>query len=255
MLYPAVNDLLARLVAGLRAILGEKLLGVYVYGSLVWGDFDPDISDVDLLAALASDLDEREFDALDALHRAQTAHDPQWTERIEIAYMTRHALLTFKSERSPIGIISPGEPFHMKDAGIDWLMNWYFVQTYGVTLFGVDPHTIIAPTTQAEFFASVREQTEAWRAYIDHVESRPYQSYAILTMCRAYYTLTHGEQVSKARAAAWTADQLPEWADLIRAALVWRQRARDADVDHAATLAETRRFVFFMIDLIGKMPV
>jgi hypothetical protein len=42
-----------------------------------------------------------------------------------------------------------------------------------------------------------------------------YQAYAILTMCRALYTLQHGTVVSKSVAARWAQEVLGErWAAL-----------------------------------------
>jgi hypothetical protein len=69
-------------------------------------------------------------------------------------------------------------------------------------------------------------------------------------MCRALYTVTHGEQISKIQAAAWAMRELPEWASLIQNALLWRQAWRDKNIDHAATMPETRRFVHFILDRI-----
>jgi predicted nucleotidyltransferase len=62
--YAGINELLEELLTNTQNILGEKLVGVYLYGSLVIGDFDPTISDIDLVAALTSDLDDEEFAAL-----------------------------------------------------------------------------------------------------------------------------------------------------------------------------------------------
>jgi hypothetical protein len=37
------------------------------------------------------------------------------------------------------------------------------------------------------------------------------QSYAVLTLCRALYTDTHGKQASKKQAALWARAYLPQW--------------------------------------------
>jgi predicted nucleotidyltransferase len=63
-----INQLLELLLSSMQKILGEKLVGLYLYGSLVIGDFDPTISDIDLVAALASDPDDKEFEALQKWH-------------------------------------------------------------------------------------------------------------------------------------------------------------------------------------------
>lgn len=248
--YPHVRDLLARLLSGFQTTLGDQLIGLYLYGSLVTGDYNDGISDVDLLAATAADINEREFAALDAMQNALIARFPQWDDHLEIAYLSLRALKTFKTESSPIGIISPGEPFHIKPAGKDWLMNWHFVREKGLTLFGPPPQTIIEPTTEEEFIQSVKDHAAHWREWIDHIHTRPSQAYAILTMCRTLYTCATGEQVSKKQAALWAAKELPEWSALIHNALVWRQAWRDENVNHDATLPETRRFVDFITSQI-----
>lgn len=249
--YPQVNDLLNHLLNHMQAILGDKLVGLYLYGSLVTGNYDDTISDVDLLAAIASDLTETEYNALDHMHQAVVAQRPQWDDRIEIAYLSTHALQTFKTESSEIAIISPGEPFNRKQAGIDWLMNWYVVRASGLTLYGPPSTTLIAPTSQAEYVQAVKDYLIASLEWLDHVYARPYQAYTILTMCRGLYTWTHGEPTSKIRAAAWAQQEMPQWASTIQNALAWRlAAASEKDVDHAATLAETRRFVHFVIDKI-----
>ena len=66
--YAGINELLELLLASLQSILGAKLVGLCLNGSLVIGDFDPDISDIDLVAALSSDIDDREFVALSKMH-------------------------------------------------------------------------------------------------------------------------------------------------------------------------------------------
>jgi predicted nucleotidyltransferase len=248
--YPHVNEVLADLLARMQRVLDRKLVGLYLYGSLVTGDFDDQNSDIDLLAAIASDLTDSEFDALNAMHGDIVTKYPRWLDKLEIAYLTLHALKTFRTETSKIGIISPGEPFHFRDAGSDWLVNWYVVRQQGLTLFGPAPSDIIDPISKDEFIQTVKSHMVGWREWIDEMRSRPSQAYAILTMCRALYTFRNAEQVSKPEAARWAARELPEWAPLIENALAWRQAWRDQDVDHAATFPETRRFVFFVIDLI-----
>lgn len=251
--YSDINHLLDSLLASIRAALGSKLVGLYLYGSLVWGDFDYDISDIDLMAATAGDIDEKEFALLEAIHNDFARNNPVWDNRLEIAYISTQALRTFKTQSSSIAIISPGEPFHLKEAGRDWLINWYVVQEKGLTLYGPAPQTLIEPISKEEFLQAVKAQAAAWREYVIHTRSsRPYQGYAILTLCRALYAYENGEQVSKQQAALWAQQRLPGWAPLIRDALKWRQDYRNKPVDPAATYPQTVKFVEFVIDQIVK---
>jgi hypothetical protein len=219
----------------------------------VWGDFDRDLSDIDMLAALAAGVDDEEAAALKHMHDKIAARYPDWTDRIEVQYLSLDGLRTFRTESTPMGVISPGEPFHIVEGNRDWLMNWYFVREYGVTLFGPPPEAIIGPIAKEEFVRSIVEHAKQWPTWVERTRYfRGSQAYAILTMCRTLYAYTTGEQVSKKQAAAWAQDRLPEWAPLIRSALQWRQKSRqDLQIDHEATFPETRRFVRFICEQVA----
>ena len=223
-----MHPVLMTLNTHLPTVLGTELVGIYAYGSLVWGDFDPDISDIDTLVVLANDVHESVFAQLDAFHQTLEGAFPDWAGRIEIAYISVPALQTFKTQRSPISVISPGEPFNTKDAGLDWLINWYTIRAQSVVVYGPRVDTIIPNISQEEFRTAVRDQIGDWVDWVVHTrDSRPYQAYAILTMCRALYAIETGLQTSKIQAAAWATVQHPMQAERISKALCWRVQHRE----------------------------
>jgi predicted nucleotidyltransferase len=250
--YPDINHLLDDLLSRMRSVLGVKLVGLYLYGSLVWGDFDHDTSDIDLLAATTADIDEQEAAALKAMHDEIAHAYKQWDNRIEVQYLSLLGLKTYRSQSTRMAVISPGEPFHIRKANKDWLLNWYFYQDYGVTIFGPSPRTLIDPISKDEFIHNVVHHARHWPKRMPKTRhSRPSQSYSILTMCRSLYTYKHGEQVSKKQAALWAQKQLPQWASLIQNALEWRLAAKLAEpIDDEATFAEAKRFVHYVSDLM-----
>ncbi|MGH2495275.1 MAG: aminoglycoside adenylyltransferase domain-containing protein [Ktedonobacteraceae bacterium] len=249
--YTNVNELLELILSSLQRILGTKLVGLYLCGSLVIGDFDPGISDIDLVAALSSEIDEKEFEALQKMHTDFAQQHREWDNRIEVCYISVAALNAVRSRTSIIANISPGEPFHRKESSREWLSNWYLVREKSVTLFGPSPKEVIESISKDEFIQNIRAHARAWGAWIYDMHTRGSQAYAILTMCRALYTCTTGEQVSKKQAALWAQQTLPEWSQLIQKAFLWREGRQDEQVDHAATFAETKRFVDFVRDLIA----
>ena len=246
--FPDINRLLESLLSRIRHIYQESLVGLYLYGSLTTGDFDPESSDIDLLAAISSGVSNAEFQARRAMHLEFARENPGWEDRVEVAYLSVAALRTFRSERSPIAVISPGEPFHMTEAGKEWLMNWYVVREKGVALFGPPAEALIAPITREEFAECVRDYAVDWGDRIRGVPDRKGQAYAILTMCRALHVHRTGEQASKRQAALWAQEVLPQWSGLIQSALAWREAWREQQVDRAATRADTIRFVNFVRD-------
>lgn len=249
--YPDINSFFDTLLFQLKIILEDRLIGVYLFGSLVWGDFEYGSSDIDLLVVTSSTITNNEFGKLDHMHRELAKTYTHAKEGMtEIIYVSENTLQTFKTRRSPIAVIHPGEPLHMRDAGKDWLINWYSVQEKGRTLFGPPPKTLIAHITREEFIQAVRDYANAFRSQINGLHGRP--AYEILTICRAYYTYKNGEQTSKKRAAQWTAKEFPQWSTLIEDALKWRHNWRDNQVDAEETLPEIKQFVHFILDQINN---
>jgi hypothetical protein len=253
--YADVNQLLEILLSGIHKILGEKLIGLYLYGSLVIGDFDPNISDIDLVAALSPDIDDQEFGALQKMHDDFAKKYKEWNDRIEVCYISVVALQSVRSHTSQIANISPGEPFHRRESSIEWLTDWYVVREKGITLFGPSPKTVIEPISMDEFVRSVQANANAWRIWINDMHNRKSQAYAILTLCRALYTYKNGEQVSKKQAAVWAKQEFPEWSKLIQNALLWREAWRVENIDHDATFPEILRFVHFAISQFKKEAI
>ena len=206
----------------IRTTLDHDLAGLYLYGSAVSGDFVPGISDLDLLAVTRRDITVADLGPLEAMHAAIVRDHPEWDDRIEVAYLSAQGLRTFKEQRSPLAIISPGEPLHLIDAGSDWLMNWYLIRTGGVALYGRPATEVIPPITQEEYLEAVRRHLSSADEWIARATSRKPGSYAVLTAARGHYTLMHGEHASKAKTASWMMEQFPEWAELIDRAQEWR---------------------------------
>jgi predicted nucleotidyltransferase len=249
--YPDIRALLDEILLRIQGILNKKLIGLYLYGSLVAGDFNYEVSDIDLLAATASVIDENEFAALEKMHDGLIKKFPNWENRIEIQYVSLEALRTFKTEKSKIANISPGEEFHFLDAGRDWLLNWHFVRESGVTLYGKMPEEIIPKISKTEFVETAREQAFERLERIEiSKHSRPFQAYLIMTVCRAFYTVETGAQASKKQAADYVKKKFPQFSNIIENAFKWREKHRGKNVNPEAIFPATKEFIIYIIQRI-----
>ena len=88
---PTVNAMVTALLSGVQAVLGPRLLGLYLDGSLALGDFDAD-SDIDFIAVLEGDVTVDEFAALQAMHHRLAALDSPWATELEGSYLSSAAL-------------------------------------------------------------------------------------------------------------------------------------------------------------------
>lgn len=67
--YPEINAVLSEWTGGLERLLGNKIVGLYLSGSLAYGDFVPERSDIDLQAVVQSPLTEHELRSVEQLHK------------------------------------------------------------------------------------------------------------------------------------------------------------------------------------------
>lgn len=242
--YEDVNHIIDKLFENHEIIFDEKMVGFYLYGSLVWGDFDIDTSDIDMLCVIDSEITEEELEKLKLMYKDFVAKNPKWSNRIEVHYAPLPGLKNFRTNSFKMGNISPGEPLHIIDSGMDWIDEWYCVQEYAITLYGMDKEKILPHIDRSEFIQTIRRYALSFYERIHNCKESCYsQAYAILTLCRALYTVKNGEQISKPAAARWAMDYLPEYREVIQSALIWRQERDKNNRDSFETYTLAEKFV------------
>jgi aminoglycoside adenylyltransferase-like protein len=93
----------------------------------------------------------------------------------------------------------------------------------------------------ADYDNVVREHAMQWPRWVCDMHTPGSQAYAVLTVCRALFSINHGGQASNLTAASYAAVELPQSANLISWALHWWCEAgTDADGDRSI---DVRRFV------------
>jgi len=224
------------------------MVGLYVYGSLVAGGFEAEVSDIDLIAVLEDDPSDELASKLEAMHDALAAEHPNWAGRIEVVYVGEARLRSPFEEIPRMAVISPGEPFHVVRAGREWLLTWYPAREEGVALVGPPIGTVISEIPQSDFREIVRGRLKEFRGGPEDGASRGSCAYTVFTVCRGMYTLEFGSRPSKGRAAEWIAEQFPEWAGLIDSARTWRKQRWMSQGPDPSAVAETRRFVQVMTE-------
>src|SRR5690348_1416102 len=90
--YQEVNATLTNVLDGARDVLGEQFVGMYLYGSLASGDFNPATSDIDFAVVTQDWLAPEAVAALDAFHKHLWAEGGHWAAHLEGAYIPREAL-------------------------------------------------------------------------------------------------------------------------------------------------------------------
>lgn len=245
--YPDADRLLASLFAEVQAVLGDELVGLYLYGSLTLGDFDPRSSDVDFLIATRGILPDTTLAALARMHARIAASGLPFADHLEGSYIPLRALRRYDPADNHHPTIGVDWAFGVGPHGTNWIIERHILREHGLPLYGPPPRDLIDPVAPDDLRAATREMLrDFWSQQLhgpDWLRTRDYQAFAILTMCRALHTLSEGVVASKPVAAAWAKRALdPAWTPLIDRALIWRY-------DHTPDdMAEMLRFVAWAVE-------
>ncbi len=225
--YPDVNAVLRLLLTEVRATLSEQFRGMYLYGSLAGGDFQPATSDVDFLVITDGPLGEAAITRLAAMHARITASGAKWAAKLEGSYLAASALRRYIPEdQTAWPTLNEGQ-FYLAPHDWDWVIQRHVLREHGVVVAGPPIQTLIDPVQPAELRRAVYELLREWWAPMldapDRLRADEYQAYAILSMCRALHALEYGTIVSKPQAAVWAQQKLgAPWERAIARALAWR---------------------------------
>jgi hypothetical protein len=248
--YPDVNEILNLLLARATAILEPEIVGMYLYGSLSSGDFDPASSDIDFVVITETVLRPEMIAALEKMHKEIWASGLKWASKLEGSYVPKSLIRRHNPSGPACPTVNEGA-FFVDRRGSDWIIQRHIIRECGVILCGPDPKTLIDPVSKDEIRRAVRGILKEWwfpmlenPAWLSKHGSE-YHAYAVISLCRALHALRHGIIVSKPVAAKWAQKEFGnQWSALIEKALA-AQAGSQADF-----LEESLNFLRFTRELV-----
>jgi aminoglycoside adenylyltransferase-like protein/nucleotidyltransferase-like protein len=242
----------ADLASTIQSVIGNDLVAIYLTGSSVTGGFDPGVSDLDLVVVTTVPPERLDLSGLERMHATFAQGRPDWRDRIETVYVGRTTLRSFRTSSDHLAVISPGEPFHVRDdhPGL-WLQNWYLAREFGVALVGPAATEVVPRISWPEFVAATARYAAEVAARLDDDLSPGELAYVVLTTCRAVTTIKTDHHVSKQEAAAWVRERIPDSARTIAAALQCRLSHGAVGFDDVQGQAAARALVHRLAREIG----
>lgn len=219
---------IARLLHEIRRthmeILGENLVGLYLHGSIAFGCFNPQKSDVDYIAAvresLAPDTRLRLLEAIYRLNREAPAKGlemsavlPQYCR--DFVYPTPFELHFSNAHRSAYARDPSGFAAAMRGTDPDLAAHFTVLRHKGIALCGPPVSSIFGAVPWENYLDSIcADIADAETA----VQSDPV--YVLLNLCRVLAAVREKRVLSKAEGGAWGLSHLePQYAPLLRGAL------------------------------------
>jgi len=225
-------------VQGLRRILGEKLYGAYIYGAAAFPE-DVPTGDIDFHVILAGELTQVERAALEALHEDLGRRFPPLGVEMDGYYI----LLA-----DARGDVPPQSQMWSRATDGSWALHRaHILAGRHIVLHGPYPAEIYLPPTWPQI-------EQALRGELDYVAQHlhDYPDYCILNLCRLIYSYeTRDVVISKAAAAAWAYDALPQWRRHVELAQK-SYAGRATPQDRQFMLAEAAAFFEFALTRVRE---
>ena len=248
-----VQALLSQLLAEQQAILGANLLGLYLRGSLVSGDFDADTSDVDALCVTETILSAAEFEELAAMHLRLAASPNRYARELELAYLPRAAARSWQPGELWPTLYRGSGVLEWQPHGENWVLERWAILNGDSTFYGPPPATLFEPVSAGQVRRAVLHRLSDWHAFALTPDDagwghRGHAAYAAETACRMLHTLSTGELGSKPAAVRWALLALPDpWRGLVKRSQDWKN---DAGVDPKLN-TEVQGFIVWAAQLRG----
>lgn len=233
-----VSSICQAFVEGLKCILGEKLSGVYVYGSTAFPDTFH-IADIDFHVILQSELTDDERSKLERLHESLAERFSPLGSELDGYYI----LLVDAHRKEP-----PRSQMWKRAIDEAWALHReHILAGRCAVLHGANPAEIYPPASWQEIERALYRELNYVKQHLHE-----YSDYCILNLCRLIYSFeTKDVAVSKAKTVNWVYDKFPQWRqhiDLARKSYAGHATPEDRQFMHS----EVGRFLEFSLARIKQ---
>ncbi len=157
-----INAVLNKLLINVRAVLGSHFVGLYLHGSLAYGDFNPQTSDIDFLVVTADDLPDEILASLKAMHARLRTSGLTWATKLEGAYIPRQALRRYDPPLARHPWLGVDGHFAFEQLGSDWIIQRWILREKGIAVAGSPLKSMIDPVSADDLRQAVRESLREW---------------------------------------------------------------------------------------------
>lgn len=215
-----------QLCSELLDVAGHTIVGIYVHGSAVLGDFVPHVSDLDVLVVVEDDQD---HDSIDVVAATLAASDASPAVGVEASVVARASaahprtpwpyLVHVTSSLADAKVVDG----RRRKGDDDLILHYSVAREHGWSLFGPPSADVFGVIDRKTVVAQLAAELR-WAA------SAAPESYAVLNACRALRFLSDGVLCSKLDGGEWATSEAIEPALVGHAIDVRRQAATDSQV-------------------------
>lgn len=222
-----IKKFVLTLVERLRGELGNRLIGIYLHGSLAMGSYYRPKSDIDLIVVVDERLEAAKAEAV-GLAIANEASNSPVIGKPELSVITARTArdipvpVPFEVHYSAQWhdkILNQDVNYDGERTDSDLLSHLTYVTQHGICLYGTPISDVFGTVEWAHFMEAVRDDLN-WILEDEHIVDTPF--YSVLNICRVFQLYAENSQTvhSKDEGGQWGLKHLPlDYHPLIQQAL------------------------------------
>jgi predicted nucleotidyltransferase len=206
-----LKQFLAVIKTELPRVLGGNCFGIYVYGSLSYGNFGENRSDVDVAVVIKKKLNKVEITKIDNWFKQNKLKASRWHKRAEIDFICLGDLKKIKANTIKTVRLAGGklrEKSKMEGVGLD-LIN---LREQGIVMFGPQPKKIFPKVPKKFLKKALKEKYFHLKRHAFKWEKIDLwnQQFLVSQFCRVLYAIKNNYRaISKKAATQWAVKNVP----------------------------------------------
>lgn len=203
----------------------ENIIGIYLFGSLAYGGFNENSSDIDINVITKNLLNKNEMDIIKNIHKELIELNNIWGNRLEVSYTPIFMIKEKSIPKIPRPYFN-GKFYEKAGYGNEWLINNYLILNYGKNIYGQEYKKLINYDITIEDIkkSCLNDFYKEWHPKIidsEWLQNSENQAYIVLNICRIIYTIKNNKIGNKKESAKWIKEKYGQWKDLIEEAEKW----------------------------------
>lgn len=200
-----IRNRIIRFADSIQNIIGDKLMSVYLYGSVTLQDYKDGWSDIDLICFTSERISSSEAEQLLMLRQTLSeAENDSLFRKIEGSVV---CLDEFESNCYSSLIYWGTSGQRITDSYSLDVFSMYELIKYGELVFGTDIRQNFTLPSYNELCKGVKQHYETIRKYAKKTNESIYSCGWLLDIARCLYTLKNGDIISKTAAGVWALDK------------------------------------------------
>lgn len=207
-----IKPLLHEYQQKLKNIFGDKIYGIYLYNSVALGGFDEKKSDIDFVTVLNQEFEDKDIPLIKEIH-SSLIKKYKHADKMEGMYLHKNKIGKLNSEIEPYLYFCDRELQNYGYYDMNYV-TWWTLKHNGIAIDSPEIDTLDIDVNWNKLLETMDYNlNEYWKKKLDEKDiflQDEWVEFAVLTLCRIFYTLENKSIVTKLQSVQFVLENIPQ---------------------------------------------